>query len=139
VDDERLFDAVGGLPFFETLTARFYAGVEGDDVLRSLYPDRELAPARRRLMLFLAQYWGGPLTYTLERGHPRLRARHLGFWIGPEARDRWLHHMLAAVEASGASMEMRSRLTEYFVSAAAAMQNRPDDDAPSSGPDGAVR
>lgn len=139
MDDERLFDSVGGLPFFETLVGRFYDGVEADDVLRPLYPDPDLAPARRRLTLFLAQYWGGPSTYSLERGHPRLRARHLGFSIGPAARDRWLRHMLTAVEASGADVDVRSRLTEYFVSAAVAMQNRPDDEALSSGPSGTVR
>ena len=95
-----LYDQVGGMPFFDQLVATFYEGVSADEILRPLYPEADLAGARRRLALFLAQYWGGPPTYNLERGHPRLRARHFPFWIGPAARERWLLHMRRAVEVS---------------------------------------
>ena len=70
------------MPFFEALVGRFYDGVETDPVLRPLYPEPDLAGARHRLTLFLAQYWGGPTTYDEERGHPRLRMRHAPFAIG---------------------------------------------------------
>jgi len=128
-----LYDLVGGMPFFEALVDHFYDGVASDPVLLRLYPDAtDLAPARRRLTLFLAQYWGGPTTYSDERGHPRLRARHFPFEIGPEARDHWLRHMRIAVEASEAPPEAERQLLEYFVAAAEAMRNRddaqPDDD-----------
>ncbi len=76
-----LYDQVGGMPFFEALVDRFYRGVASDDVLRPLYPEADLAGARRRLTLFLVQYWGGPATYLEVRGHPRLRARHASFPI----------------------------------------------------------
>jgi hemoglobin len=118
-----LFDAVGGMPFFERLVDRFYEGVAGDEVLRPLYPDDLTAPARH-LTLFLAQYWGGPLTYDEERGHPRLRMRHVPFAIGPDARDRWLRHMRAAVDAEAPSPEVERALLEYFEMAAEAMRNR---------------
>lgn len=125
-----LYDAVGGMPFFEALVDRFYDGVADDPILLRLYPDPvDLAPARRRLTLFLAQCWGGPSTYSDERGHPRLRARHFPFAIGPEARDRWLAHMRAAIVASDASADARRRLVEYFSGAAEAMRNRDDDPA----------
>jgi len=119
-----LYDAVGGMPFFERLVTRFYEGVAADEVLRPLYPDDLEAPARH-LTLFLAQYWGGPTTYDAERGHPRLRMRHAPFAIGPEERDRWLVHMRAAVEEAGPVQESaRTALLEYFEMAAEAMRNR---------------
>src|SRR6478752_5917471 len=98
------------MPFFETLVSRFYDGVEGDPVLRPIYPEADLAGARHRLTLFLAQYWGGPTTYDAERGHPRLRMRHAPFAIGPAERDAWLAHMNAAIAASGAPTEIADRL-----------------------------
>ena len=85
------------MPFFEALVGRFYAGVADDPILRPIYPEADLAPAQRRLTLFLAQYWGGPRTYDEERGHPRLRMRHAPFAIDAVARDRWLLHMRAAI------------------------------------------
>lgn len=120
-----LYDAVGGMPFFETLVDRFYDGVEGDPVLLRLYPDLDdLSGARRRLALFLAQYWGGPTTYNDERGHPRLRMRHAPFAIDPEARDHWLAHMRAALDDLAPSPEVRAAFDEYLNMAAEAMRNR---------------
>ena len=75
-----LFSRAGGMPFFERLVDTFYAGVAGDAVLAPIYPEHpDFSGARHRLTLFLAQYWGGPTTYSEERGHPALRmmaARH---------------------------------------------------------------
>src|SRR5579864_9205782 len=87
-----LYDRVGGDAFFFSLIERFYAGVEQDPVLRPLYPDNLEAP-KRHLALFLIQYWGGPHTYSDERGHPRLRMRHFRFRIGRPEREAWLRHM----------------------------------------------
>jgi len=123
----ELYDAVGGMPYFEALVARFYAGVAGDPILRPLYPDEDLAPAQRRLTLFLVQYWGGPTTYSDERGHPALRMRHAPFPIGGVERDRWLVHMRAAIDASTAPDDAKARLREYVTMAAEAMRNRPDE------------
>jgi hemoglobin len=120
-----LYDEVGGMPFFLTLVDRFYEGVAADPILLRLYPDPlVLAPARRRLTLFLAQYWGGPTTYSEERGHPRLRQRHFPFEIGPVERDHWLSAMRAAVASLDPSPDVATRLDAYFVSAAEAMRNR---------------
>ena len=126
-----LYERAGGEPFFEALVARFYAGVADDPLLRPIYPETDLAPATRRLTMFLIQYWGGPTTYDAERGHPRLRMRHAPFAIGPAERDRWLVHMTAAVEQTVTTPAIAERLMAYFVPAAEAMRNR--DDSPADG------
>lgn len=123
-----LYEAVGGMPFFERLVDCFYEGVVGDEVLWPLYPDQaDLAGAKHRLTLFLAQYWGGPHTYLEERGHPMLRKRHFPFPIGELERDRWLLHMLAAIESLDPPAEIRDALAGYMVNAAEHLRN---DDMP---------
>ena len=124
IDEPTLFEAAGGMPFFEALVGRFYDGVAGDPVLRPLYPERDLSGARHRLTLFLAQYWGGPQTYDAERGHPRLRMRHMPLAIGPAERDAWLRLMRAAIDASDAPPSVADRLRAYVEMAAEAMRNR---------------
>ena len=123
-DLPTLYDRAGGTPFFEALAGRFYAGVATDPILRPVYPESDLAPARRRLGLFLIQYWGGPTTYDDERGHPRLRMRHAPFAIGPVERDRWLVHMRAAIAELAPSTDVAVELERYFAMAAEAMRNR---------------
>ena len=119
-----LYERVGGEEFFVRLVDRFYAGVATDEVLLRLYPEQsDLTGARERLRLFLIQYWGGPTTYGDERGHPRLRQRHFPFAIGALERDRWLVHMLAAVEEMSTDEQIRTELTEYMVRAADHMVN----------------
>ena len=125
--EARLFDRVGGTPYFERLVDRFYAGVATDRALLAVYPDHaDFAGARHRLTLFLVQYWGGPTTYNDERGHPRLRMRHAPFAIGSLERDRWLVHMRAAIDESVAPDDARAELHAYMTMAADAMRNRED-------------
>jgi hemoglobin len=122
--EPSLYERVGGMPFFEALVDRFYDGVAEDDILLPLYPERDdLLGARRRLALFLVQYWGGPTTYLSERGHPRLRARHSPYVIAALQRDRWLLHMRAAIDASGVGDRERDELHAYMTMAADAMLN----------------
>jgi hemoglobin len=125
VPEVSVYEAAGGMPFFVALVDAFYEGVAHDPVLLALYPEPDdLGPARNRLTLFLAQYWGGPTTYSDERGHPRLRMRHAPFPIGSDARDRWLRHMRAAVAAVDAPPEVSRALLDYFDAAAPAMENQ---------------
>ncbi|HEX5825522.1 MAG TPA: globin [Candidatus Limnocylindrales bacterium] len=123
-DEPTLYDAAGGMPFFEALVGHFYAAVAGDPILRPLYPEADLADARHRLTLFLAQYWGGPRTYDAERGHPRLRMRHAPFAIGPAERDAWLARMREAIAWSEPPPAVAERLHRYIDMAAEAMRNR---------------
>ena len=113
----------GGEDFFTALVADFYRGVADDPVLRPMYPEADLGPAERRLRLFLMQYWGGPGTYSEERGHPRLRMRHAPFPVDEQARDRWLAHMRAALDARDLPPELDEQMWQYLASAAHAMVN----------------
>jgi hemoglobin len=121
------YEAVGGAPTFRKLVDAFYAGVATDPVLRPMYPDQDLGPAAERLRLFLEQYWGGPKTYSDERGHPRLRMRHAPFAVTPKARDAWLTHMRAAVDALQLPDEQEAQLWDYFQHAAHFMVNTFDE------------
>lgn len=125
-DSSTLYDRVGGRPFFETLTRRFYEAVAGDAVLRPLYPADEAGfeAARVHLELFLVQYWGGPSDYQESRGHPRLRMRHAPFAIGPAERDAWVAHMTDAVKAGGLSPLDEMQMLSYFRGAATQLINR---------------
>ena len=118
------YQEVGGEPFFERLVAAFYESVEGNELLRSMYPEH-LAESRRHLELFLAQYWGGPSTYMEERGHPRLRMRHAPFRITKGARDARLVAMGKALETVRAEItdEQFSEMLAYFEMAANQMRN----------------
>jgi len=118
-----VYDAAGGEPTFRTLVERFYAGVAADPILRPIYPEEDLAGATDRLTLFLIQYWGGPNTYSAQRGHPRLRMRHSPFGIGQRERDAWLRHMTAAVESLDLQPNVRKALLDYFETASTAMMN----------------
>ena len=117
-----LFDHVGGQSFFDTLVDRFYIGVESDAPLRSMYPE-DLEPGKRALALFLGQYFGGPTTYSDEKGHPRLRMRHVNFRIGPAERDGWVRHMTAAVQAAELDDQTETQMLDYFAMAAQHMIN----------------
>jgi hemoglobin len=118
---------VGGRPTFEKLVRAFYAGVQTDDVLWPMYPQDDLEGAIQRLTGFLEQYWGGPGTYSEERGHPRLRIRHNPFKVNPDARDRWLLHMRAAVDTLGLAPLHENMLWDYLERAAHAMVNTHED------------
>ncbi len=119
-----LFEHVGGFLFFERLVDAFYDGVATDEVLLPLYPEApDLTGARHRLTLFLVQYWGGPTTYSEERGHPKLRMRHMPFVVGPLQRDRWLVHMASAVAAVSPDDDVAATLLQYFIPSAEHMRN----------------
>ena len=123
-DEVSLYQEVGGSDFFVELVNKFYEGVINDEVIISLYPERtDLVGAKERLSLFLMQYWGGPTTYSDERGHPRLRQRHFPFAIGERERDHWLMHMQGAIDAMPTSDSVRTRLSEYMINAAQHLVN----------------
>ena len=117
------YDEIGGHDTFVRLVHEFYRGVADDPVLRPMYPEEDLGPAEDRLRMFLEQYWGGPTTYSEERGHPRLRMRHLPFKVNPDARDRWLAHMRDAVDTLELPPVAEATLWDYLQRAAFAMVN----------------
>ena len=122
------YDRVGGAPTFKALVDRFYEGVANDPPLRAMYPEEDLGPANDRLRMFLEQYWGGPRTYSEQRGHPRLRMRHTPFRIGFIERDAWLrcmHTAIAEIEPETLDAEHRQELLNYLEMAAHSMVNSP--------------
>jgi hemoglobin len=119
------YERVGGEATFRLLVERFYAGVATDPVLRPLYPEQDLQPAADRLALFLIQYWGGPTTYSDNRGHPRLRMRHAPFVIGAAERDAWLQQMSHALSSLELPEELATELWSYLTMAAGSMVNSP--------------
>lgn len=123
--ESSFYDAVGGDETFRRLVHRFYEGVAEDPLLRPLYPEEDLTGAEDRLRGFLIQYWGGPNTYSQERGHPRLRMRHNPFVIGEAEREAWLKHMHDAVLSLKLDSEHETKLWDYLVYAAHSLVNSP--------------
>ena len=128
-----LYDAVGGEETFRRLVGGFYDRVRQDPVLRPLYPEEDLVAAEDRLRMFLVQYWGGPTTYSEQRGHPRLRRRHIPFSIGAAERDAWLRNMRAALDDVALEPAHDAAVWEHLHRAAYLMQNVPDDPEAESG------
>lgn len=117
------YEQVGGEATFRHIVARFYEEVAKDELLRPMYPEEDLSGAEERLRLFLMQYWGGPHTYSDQRGHPRLRMRHAPFKIGFVERDAWLRCMRVAVDEAGLEPHHRDQLWQYLEMAAHSMVN----------------
>lgn len=123
MDEQRVYDMIGGDAAFRELVDAFYRRIEADEHLRPMFPEN-LEPGKRWQFLFLTQFFGGPMRYTQQRGHPRLRMRHLSFPIDQQARDLWLAHMLAAIDEVGIAEPARSVMRNYFERASTFMINR---------------
>jgi hemoglobin len=125
VSEPTFYEQIGGLPVIERVVARFYEGVAADDVLQPMYAEQDLADgsAARRLAMFLAQYWGGPTTYSEERGHPRLRMRHAPFVVDRVAKERWLEHFRAGLDEVDLPPELDAKFWGYVTYAAEFMIN----------------
>lgn len=126
-DTTNYYELFGGEVFFSDLVSQFYARVATNEILRPMYPERDMEGAANRLKMFLEQYWGGPTTYQEERGHPRLRMRHAGFKIGPAAKDAWLTCMRDAVDGMEMQSEAREKLWRYLEGAAEHLLNSFED------------
>ncbi|MCL3860340.1 globin [Actinotalea sp. K2] len=124
---DSFYAAVGGSETFRRLVEAFYVEVGKDEVLRPMYPEADLGPAQLRLQLFLEQYWGGPTTYSEQRGHPRLRMRHAPYKVNPDARDRWLAHMRTALDSLELAPLHHATLWDYLERAAHSMLNSFED------------
>ncbi len=117
------YEEIGGFETMRQIVARFYAGVRDDEVLRPLYPEEDLAAAEERFLHFLVQYWGGPSTYSEQRGHPRLRMRHAPFAVNPVAKDHWLMHFREGLDSVDLTPEQDAKFWDYVTHAAQFMVN----------------
>lgn len=123
--EPTFYEAIGGHATIKLIVDTFYDGVAEDELLRPLYPEEDLGPANDRFRMFLEQYWGGPTTYSDQRGHPRLRMRHAPFEVTPEARDRWLLHFRAGLDRAALSPDHDAQFWAYAQHAATFMVNSP--------------
>lgn len=121
-EERSVYEIAGGEETFRQLVERFYARIEADAGLRPMFPE-DLEPGKQWQFLFLVQYFGGPPVYGEQRGHPRLRLRHAPFPINQEARDRWLAHMLAAIDEVNIPEPAREIMRGYFDRASQFMIN----------------
>lgn len=117
------YEEIGGYDTIHSIVEVFYAGVAEDELLRPMYPEEDLGPAAERFTLFLCQYWGGPTTYSEQRGHPRLRMRHAPYAVTVAAKDRWLHHFRSGLDAAGLTPEQDAQFWDYAQHAAQFMVN----------------
>lgn len=124
---QTFYEQVGGHETFVRLVHAFYQGVAEDEALRALYPEEDLAAAEVRLRMFLEQYFGGPGTYSQQRGHPRLRMRHVDYAVTPDMRDRWMRHMLAAMDTLDLPESHDAAMRDYFQRAADMLINSDDE------------
>ena len=124
MDETDIFAAIGE-DGFRRLIAAFYRQVPGDEVLGPMYPPHDLAGAEQRLCDFLIGRFGGPQRYIEQRGHPRLRMRHMPFAVNPAARARWLQLMANALDEARLPAEVDAYLREFFDGVSAMLVNRP--------------
>jgi hemoglobin len=124
VDDQDIYSLIGE-DGFHRLIAAFYRQVPQDDILGPMYPAHDLAGAEERLRNFLIYRFGGPQRYIEQRGHPRLRMRHMPFEIGKAARDRWVQLMNNALKEAALPAAAESMLREFFEGVATFMINQP--------------
>jgi hemoglobin len=120
--EENIFELIGN-DGFTSLVAAFYRRVKTDDLLGKLYPPNDFEAAERRLRDFLIQRFGGPDTYSQERGHPRLRMRHAPFPVDLAARNRWVDLMEQAMAEAALPPDVDAVLRKYFNDTATAMMN----------------
>lgn len=121
--DSNLYSMIGA-DGFERLVAAFYRRVASDDILRPLYPEADLGPAEVRLREFLVQRFGGPMDYSIKRGHPRLRMRHAPFVVDQRGRDRWVELMEATMAETNLPDPVVAVLRKFFNDTATFMINR---------------
>jgi hemoglobin len=124
VDDQDIYSIIGE-EGFTRLIAAFYRHVPGDDILGPMYPPHDLAGAEQRLRDFLIGRFGGPQRYIEQRGHPRLRMRHMPFAVNPAARERWLQLMTSALDEVKLPADADALLREFFDGVSAMLVNRP--------------
>ena len=123
MDEQQLFEIIGE-DGFARLVRAFYRQVPGDDILGPMYPPADMAGAEERLRDFLVGRFGGPSRYVQQRGHPRLRMRHVSFAIDQAAAHRWLELMDNALRDTRLPAEVEATLRPFFLQVAAMMVNR---------------
>lgn len=124
MDEHDIFSVIGE-DGFARLASAFYRQVPADDILGPMYPPQDLHGAEERLRDFLVGRFGGPSRYIEQRGHPRLRMRHMPFAIDGPARHRWIQLMTRALDEAALPVEVERVLRAFFNEVATMLINRP--------------
>ncbi len=124
ISDGDIYQQIGE-DGFARLVAAFYAQVPGDDILGPMYPQDDMAGAEERLRDFLVGRFGGPQRYMEQRGHPRLRMRHMPFRLDQRSRDRWVQLMDRALDEARLPQESEDLLRGFFHHMASFLMNTP--------------
>src|SRR5688572_6569676 len=122
LDEAEVYGMIGEEGFARLVRA-FYAQVPSDPILGAMYPKHDLAGAEERLRDFLVGRFGGPPRYVEQRGHPRLRMRHMPFRLDEAARDRWVALMSTALDEAALPADVTSLLREFFSATATFLRN----------------
>lgn len=123
-----IFDRIGGAVIIDRLVERFYARMDTlpqAREIRSMHP-ADLGPIKQVLKRYLTEWTGGPKLYSPEKGHPRLRQRHLHFAIDTAARDAWLVCMRGALDETIGDAHARRDLDDALSKLADWMRNQGD-------------
>jgi hemoglobin len=121
-----MFERIGGAAVIDRLVEAFYLRMDTlpeAKVIRAMHaPD--LGPVRSVLKRYLSEWTGGPKLYSPEKGHPRLRHRHMGFAIGNAERDAWLLCMRGAMAEIISDGDARQELDAALTKLADWMRNQ---------------
>lgn len=121
-----MFERVGGAVVIDRLVESFYRRMDTlteAKTIRAMHAD-ELGPVRNILKRYLSEWTGGPKLYSPEKGHPRLRQRHMHFPIGNAERDAWLLCMRGALEETVVDAAARQELDAALTKLADWMRNQ---------------
>ncbi|WP_346898827.1 group II truncated hemoglobin [uncultured Roseibium sp.] len=125
---DTLFDRIGGSEVIDRLVDLFYERMDSLDEakgIRALHPV-DLGPTGNDLKRYLTEWTGGPRLYTPEKGHPRMRQRHMRVAIGEQERDAWLLCMRGALEETVSDAQARAVLYDNMAKLADWMRNQPE-------------
>ncbi|MCT2398900.1 group II truncated hemoglobin [Novosphingobium mangrovi (ex Huang et al. 2023)] len=124
-----MFEQIGGEVTIDRLVERFYDLIDSLPQARTIRDmhEADLGPLKRVLKRYLTEWLGGPALYSSERGHPRLRQRHMGFPIDNAARDAWMECMDLALAETVPDEAARQNIHTALAKLADWMRNRQDE------------
>ncbi|MFT3876280.1 MAG: globin [Propioniciclava sp.] len=124
--EQSLYERVGGHEAFATMVHTFFERAKADPELSHVYPNDDWQGAEERLLMFMEQYWGGPMTYSLTRGAPMLRMRHMPYRITRRGAESWARCWYEAVDSVDIDPEDAAQLRAYADRASVFMINADD-------------
>lgn len=106
-----IYERIGGADALKKLVKQFYEKVQKQPLLAPLFPE-DIEPVSDKQILFLTQFFGGPMAYSDLYGHPMMRARHMPFPITAEHADAWLQCMSEALAGINIDEQLQVAILE---------------------------